>query len=189
MLTKILQNAAQYKITESNLPCLITYGEGMGGSHFSITLTTQLFASGSKILFLTAYPMAREDFLEQVGLDHTRVDFVRSVDELIEASSAQAIILESGNEALFLEAINHLPDIAERVIFVKNIEFFSEAVFTASTIFPKQIFSGNIDACGYKEKIATRQWKTIVAFNQPALDIGIVVPQLEKYNSFLVTTD
>ena len=185
----ILLSSEDFAISEKNLPCLITYYEGMGGSHFSITLVTQLYTSGSKILFLTAYPMAREDFLEQLGADHSRVDFVRSAEELSEAASAQVILLDSGNEALFLEATKSLPDIAERVIFVKNMEFFSDAVFDASALFSKKIFSGDIDACTHKEKLATKQWKTIIAFNQPTTNLNITVPHLEKYSSFLVTTD
>ena len=145
MIDKIILNGEDYQISEGNLPALVTYGEHMGGSHLSITLIAQLFLSGSKILFLTAYPMAKDKFLEQIGPDHSGVAFVNSIEELKQAKDAQVIILDSGNEALFVEVANTLPDLHERVTLVKNMEEFKEEVFEVCLPLEKLLLSGNID--------------------------------------------
>lgn len=185
MADTILLNKQLYRITEDELPCLITYGEGMGGSHLSVTLVANLFLQGSKILFLTAYPMAKENFLQQVGPDHSKIAFVNSLSELQEAKNTQAIILESGKEALFLEIANSLPDLHERIILIKNIEVFSEKVFEVCLNLEKVILSGNIDTCIAKEKISQHNFKTIVAFNQSTISLPITVPVLEKWYGYL----
>lgn len=185
MVDKILLNTESYSFTETDLPCLITYGEKMGGSHLSITLVAQLFSQGSKILFLTAYPMARENFLEQIGEDQSRITFVNSVSDLQESLTAPVILLESGNESLFLEAVKRISNIREYVILVKNIEKFNSDVFDAILDFKKIILSGNIDECVAKEAIAKKKFETIIAFNQPDTSIPLVVPQLEKWTAYL----
>lgn len=185
MVVKLVLNGEPYTMTERDLPCLVTYGEHMGGSHFSIALVSNLFLSGSKILFLTAYPMAKENFLEQVGADHSRIVFVDSISDLEKSLNTQAIVLKSGDEALFLEAIKIIPDLQERVVLIKNMEVFSEAVFKIALNLEKIILSGNIDTCVSKEKISKKNFKTKIAFNQPEIDIGISVPALEKYTGFL----
>ena len=76
MLDKLLLNWQPYKITENNLPVFITYGKNMGGSHLSIVLIADLFLQGSKILFLSAYPMARDNFLNQVGENNSKIEWI-----------------------------------------------------------------------------------------------------------------
>ena len=65
------------------------------------------------------------------------------------------------------------------------MEVFSEAVLDISLTFEKVILSGNIDACIAKEKIAKKNFKTLIAFNQPEIEIPLTVPTLEKYASLL----
>jgi len=157
----------------------------MGGSHLSIVLIADLFLRGSKIIFLTAYPMARDNFLNQVGIDNPNIISIDSPEELGEAIKAQAIIIESGNATLFLNAIKNLPDLNERIIFIKNIEIFNEEIYDACIESKKLIISGDIDECDYKDKIPNQQFKTIIAFNQPKTPIKIKIPTLEKWDSFL----
>lgn len=185
MAEKVILNGEPYTMTEKDLPCLITYGEHMGGSHFSIALVSNLFLSDSKILFLTAHPMARENFLEQVGIDHSGIAFIDSISDLRKSLNTQAIVLKSGDEALFLEAVKMIPDLQQRVVLIKNMEVFSEAVFNTILNLEKIILSGDIDACISKEEIVKKNFKTKIAFNQPETDIGISVPILEKYTGFL----
>lgn len=189
MINSFLLNKQPFKITEMDLPCLITYRERMGGSHFSVTFVANLFLQGSKILFLTAYPMAKEDFLQQIGTDHSKISFVNSFPELQVAINAQVIILESGNEALFLEVVKVLPDLHERVILVKNMEIFSDTLFDACLRLEKVILSGNIDTCITKEKISQHKFKTIIAFNQPTTPLAVTVPPLEKWTGYLLSSD
>lgn len=189
MLDKLLLNWQPYKITESALPAFITYGKNMGGSHLSIVLIADLFLQGSKILFLSAYPMAKDNFLNQVGENNPNIKFVDSTEELEDAVNAQAIIIESGNATLFLKAIETLPDIDERVIFIKNVEIFNDQVFGACFKSEKIIISGDIDGCVFKDKIQPEQFKTLIAFNQPQTPIGIEVPKLEKWHGYLSSKD
>lgn len=186
MKNTILLNDESYNFTKNDLPCLVTYAEKTGGSHFSITMVVDLFMSGSKILFLTAYPMAKENFLEQVGSDYSKIAFVDSIEELEKAKDSQVIMLESGNEALFNEVAKTLPDLQDRVVLVKNMEVFSEKVFDICVDLEKVILSGNIDTCVDKERISKKDYKTIIAFSKSEISLPIQVPELEKYNGFLL---
>jgi len=180
MINKILLNEEIYEVNEGDLPCLITYKEGMGGSYLSIVLIAQLFSQGSKILFLTAYPMAKDKFLEQIGEDHSNIVFVDSVSALEQAKNFQVIILEGDRKDLFIEAMKTLTDLDERIVLVKNIEKFSDKVFDSCLDLKKIILSGNIDECVAKEKIRQKSYKNIIAFNQPSTMLPIAVPILEK---------
>ena len=186
MAKRLILNNEPYIVSESDLPCLITYGEHMGGSHLSITLAANLFLSGSKILFLTAYPMAKENFLQQVGTT-SNVAIVDSISDLEKSYGYQAIILKSGDEALFLGAIKLIPDLNERVVLIKNMEVFSEEVINTSLALEKVILSGNIDTSTAKEKITKKNFKTLIAYNQPEIEIPLTVPVLEKYSGFLLS--
>ena len=189
MGNKILLDDKPYEFKENELPCLITYNEGMGGSHLTMTIVADLFLQGSKILTLTAYPMAKDNFLEQTGNDNSKIAFVNSMNDLEIAKNKQAIILESGNENLFLEVVKSLPDIKERVILIKNIEVFSNKTIENCLNLKKIILSGNIDECISKAEIVKQDWKTIIVFNQPNTSLSITVPELEKYNAFFLNSE
>ena len=185
MADKILLNNENYFAGEEDLPCLITYAPKTGGSHFSVTLVTNLFLNGSKILFFTAYPMAKDNFFEQINGMEDRVVYIESVDQLEANKNAQVVILKSGDEKLFLEIAPKLADINERVVLVKNIEVFSDAVFDYCSKLQKVIFSGDIDKCGAKDKIIAKGYKTIVAFSKPEFSLPFKLPALEKYDGYL----
>lgn len=189
MENNILLNGEFYKFSENDLPCLVTYAEKTGGSHFSITMVVDLFKSGSKILFLTAYPMAKENFLEQVGEDNSKIIFVSSVEELEKAKDYQVIMLESGNENLFLEVAKVLTDLQDRVVLIKNMEIFSEKVFDVCLNLKKVILSGHLDECIDKERINKKEYKTIIAFSKPEISLPIEVPELEKYHGYMLGQD
>lgn len=82
MTHSLLLNNHPFQADENYLPCLITYGEKVGGSHFSIVLVTNLFQQGSKLLFFTAYPMARDDFMEQIKGNEANVSFITDISQL-----------------------------------------------------------------------------------------------------------
>ncbi|MCX6785129.1 MAG: hypothetical protein NTV81_04375 [Candidatus Komeilibacteria bacterium] len=183
MLDQILLNNEEYYITEGGLPCLITYAEKAGGSHFSITMVADLFLRGSRILFLTAYPMAKENFLKQTKGNESKTTYITDANQL--NTNSQAIILESGNEKLFLEAVNKLTDINERVVFIKNMEVFSDAVFDVCLKLPKLILSGDIDKCFAKKQISEKLFNTTVIFTKPEVKLTYEPPVLEKYTGYL----
>src|SRR3989338_913960 len=82
----------EIKISGSDLPMLIHGKERFGASLFSITVSALMHAEGNKILMFTAYPMAKEEFLEQVG-DNSRVFYLENESDIAKASSFQTIIV------------------------------------------------------------------------------------------------
>ncbi len=184
-MNQVLLNGNEYKIQEKDLPYLVIYGEKSGGSHFTITLIKDLFLSGSKILFFTAFPMAKDNFLEQIGNKHTTLAFVNSTEDLENHRDSQVIILDSGNEDLFINAVKNLEDIKDRVVLVKNIEAFSKQVFDSCLGLNKIIFSGHIDNCVAKEEVIKKSYKNIVIFTKPEIPIKIDIPDLEKWCGYL----
>ena len=188
-MNKIILNNELYQVKEKDLPFLIIYGEKSGGSHFTITLIADLFLSGSKILFFTAFPMAKDNFLEQIGSDHPKVAFINSVEDIKNYKDNQVLILESGNENLFIEAISILQDLNERVVLVKNIEAFSQDIFNNCLDLKNVVLSGNIDICIAKEQILKKSFKSIVVFTKPEISLPIEVPILEKWTGYLSGQD
>lgn len=182
MFKKIFLNDAPHNFTEQDLPCLITYAHKTGGSQFSVSLTAQLFESGSKILFFTAYPMARENFMEMENDKLEDIAVVSTVDQL--DNTKRVIILESGNEQLFLDVLNKLNDIQDRVVLVKNAEQFSAETLNKSIGLNKLIFSGDIDNLPSGVNFDVTLFKTLIAFSKPN-KLPIDMPNnLEKYTGF-----
>lgn len=179
MAYPIILNNTVHSVSETELPCLITYCEKVGGSNFSVSFVADLFLQGKKILFLTAYPMAKDNFLEQVKGNEANIAYITDSGQLDQ--NVQGIILESGNEELFLQAIKKLPDINERIVLIKNMEVFSQAIFDACLNLEKIIFSGNIDTCVAKEQLKNKQFNTTIIFSKPTIDLKIELPILEKY--------
>ncbi len=140
MADQIILNNEVHHIGEDGLPCLIHYAPKAGGSRFTVAMVADLFLRGSKILFLTAYPMAKDNFLQQIKGSESKTAFITDEGQL--NTDAQAIILESGNEKLFLQAAEKLDDLNERVVLVKNTEVFNDAVFDSFLELQKIILRG-----------------------------------------------
>jgi len=183
MPDKILLNNFEHHFNENDLPCLISYGEKMGGSHFSVTLVADLFLRGSKILFLTAYPMAKDNFLEQLKGHESKIEYITDKSQL--NTTAQAIILESGNEKLYLQSVKQLKDLNERVVLIKNMEVFSGEVFNHCLGLSKVILSGDIDKCVAKAELSKKQFKTTILFSKPEIKLPFDLPVLEKYTGYM----
>jgi len=189
MIDQIILNNTVRDFDESILPCLINYEEKSGGSHYSVTLVANLFNQGFKILFFTAYPMAKENFIEQVGLNEDKIAFVLNQQDLLDNQDKQCLILESGNQALLDFTLNNLPDIKERIILIKNIEKFEDNIISKVLSFDKIILSGHLDECSLKESIIQKEYKNIVLFNNPKVKLSVTAPDLEKYNAYFWTKD
>lgn len=189
MIDKINLNDKEFVPTEALLPSLIHYLEKSGGSHYSVTMVAHLFNTGSKILFFTAYPMARENFMEQVGIDENKIAYVKTEEELKLNKDKQCIILDSGNQELLNFALDNLADINERVILVKNIEKFENEIILKVLAFNKVILSGHIVECDLKDEISKKSYNSVVLFN--ALDSISVgeIPSLKKYAAYFWTKD
>lgn len=185
MSHSILFDGGTYHFEEKNLPCLITYQDKSGGSQMSVTLAADLFLRGSKLLMLTAYPMARENFLEQVKGKEDHVFYVEKEEDLHDAQKYQAIIIKSGDAGLYIKALEVLSDINERVVMIKNMEIFDESTLVRSLSLQKIIFSGDIDKCVIKKELAEKDYKTIIIFSKPEINLPVQSPELEKYSAYL----
>lgn len=177
MINKLLLNNKKYSFKESCLPCFITYKEKTGGSQISISIIADLFLNGSKILFITAYSAGKDNFIEQIGDIKSDVLYVNDIEKL--NSKNPAIIIESGNELLFLEALKKLDDIEDRIIFVKNIETFSYNLLQKCLQFNKIIISGDIN----NNLLKNKNIKSIITFNEN-LELNFNVPKLPKYTGY-----
>ena len=184
---KILLNGEEHKINKDDLPCLVVYPEKSGGSQLSISLVADLFLRGEKILFITAFPAGKDNFIEQTKDKEEKISYVTDAAGL--DPEAQAIVLESGNEKLLLDALDKLDDVDERIIFIKNIETFNDEVFDRCLKKKNIILSGDLDKCSAKNQIAKTKYKTIIAFSKPAIPLPITLPALEKFIGYLRSED
>ena len=89
MADTISLNNEVYHIGEDGLPCLIHYAPKTGGSYFSVAMVADLFLRGSKILFLTAYPMAKDNFLLMAPCILRRYNF----DELVKSQKSEVFVI------------------------------------------------------------------------------------------------
>lgn len=178
-MNQILLNDKKFSFSKEDLPCLIHYSSGAGGSHFSVTMISDLFLSGSKILFLTAYPMAKDNFLQQVAGNENKVLIATQKYQL--TIDKQAILIESGNQNLFFEALNCLDDIDERIIFIKNFEVFDDKIILAVSSKQKLIISGDIDNSSIKDELTNKNFKTIIQFSKSNTKLYPECPILKKY--------
>ncbi len=189
MAYKILLNDEEFHFSENDLPCLVHYKEKQGGSQFTVTLVADLFLQGSKILFLTAYPYAKDNFLEQTKGMESKIFFVENKDMLAEAQNYQAIILKSGDSDLYMEALKTLPDISERVALVKNFEIFDQNILECSVKLEKIVLSGDINKSMVKKQISDKLYKTVITFSESETSFSFKIPVLNKYVGYLKTAD
>ena len=168
LMNKIQLNNEDFLFSEKHLPMLIHGEDKAGASLFTITIGANFIAQNKKVLFLSGYYMAREEFYKQIeGLpknDHQDVFFVK--EELPE----------------FIKSISSLPDIEERIIFIKNIELFSEEIFDLVCHYKNIIISGDINKCNFKEKIMNIEHASKIFFS-PFEEITL--SGFEKYQGFL----
>ncbi len=186
MAYTLLLNNEDCHMAEHDLSCLITYREKVGGSQFTVSLITDMFLRGSKILFFTAYASARENFLEQIRGLEAKTAYIESPERLESEKNTQMLMLKSGDERLFITAMHTLSDIHERVVLIKNIEVFSQEVFDASLSLKKIILSGNIDDCVARQQICDKKYGTNIIFSQPEMAFAVSAPPLERYTGYLV---
>jgi hypothetical protein len=189
MAYKILLNDSEFHFGENGLPCLVHYKEKQGGSQFTVTLVADLFLQGSKILFLTAYPYAKDNFFEQTKGMESKIFFVENKEMLAEAQNYQAIILKSGDGDLYMEALKTIPDLSERVVLVKNFEVFDQNILDSSVGLEKIILSGDIDKSIAKKQISDKFYKTTITFSEPETALPFETPALDKYVGYLKTAD
>ena len=168
---KILLNGEEIIFNKEDFPILISGACKTGSSIFSISLVTSLFENGNKILFLTAYPEAKIDLRRQIG----------------DSINDNAIIVDSGEENIFIEKLDQMEDLGDTVILLKNMENYSTNLFNKLKDQKLVIFSGDIDKCEFGEQLAKKDFKTKIFFSYP-LEIEVKNKiELPKYNGHIIS--
>lgn len=168
---------------------LIVYPPKVGGSHFSVVVLAHLLRAGERVLFVSAYPMAAEALQQELGGAVRGIVSVESERAVTANASAPVILLPSGDGQLFLRALEILPDVQTRTLFVKNIEQFDDAVVVACLGRSNVILSGNLDRTRIRDRILATTFRTVVTFSQTRIPFSVPVPSLERYTGFLVHAD
>ncbi len=167
-MNEILLNEEKFLYAENDLPLLLHGEDKAGASLYTITIAANLFAHGSKLLFLTGYEMAKQEFKKQTSL--------------LSAEDDRVIFFLKDQAEEFTKCMDTLLDINDRVIIIKNIDLFEERVFDLVSEKQKLIISGDIDTCSFKDKILSKKFKTKIYFSDLK---GIELPELQKYQGFL----
>src|SRR3989344_53946 len=135
MVKKILLNNQEFTFTEDDLPILIHGAHKAGSSLLTVTIISQLYMQGSKILFSSGYEMAEDEFKIQVN------EFYMNKVEII----------KRGYEEDFIRTIDSMKEGDERVLLVKNVERLSEKAFLKFKDKKKLVVSGDLEFCIFKD--------------------------------------
>ncbi|MCX6757520.1 MAG: hypothetical protein NTZ44_01390 [Candidatus Nomurabacteria bacterium] len=187
MSNKITLDNKDLEFNESFLPCLVIGADKSGASYFSVTLAGKLIQQGSKVIYFTAFPMAKEELLNQIGNERT-FDVLNEID-IANIPEDKSIIVQSGNKDLWTKVIQGIKNINEYIIFVKNIEEYDNSIFEIIGENKKILLSGDLDNCIYKENLVQKEWVSKIIFTVPKIDLNINIPNLEKYESYLDSKD
>lgn len=169
---KVILNNQKINFESCDFPILISGAEKTGSSFFSICLTAELLKNGYKVLFLSAYPMAKDDFKKQVG---TKVE--------------NSIIVESGEENDLIKAIKDIPDLRERIVLLKNIDVYSNKIFNILEDLQLVIFSGDLDKCTFVNSLVHKNFPTKIFFSSSVKYPYSIAPNLNKFCGEVVSAD
>lgn len=168
---KILLNDKEVVFNKDDFPILISGACKTGSSLFSVSLVTSLIENGNKVLFLTAYPEAKVDFRRLLG----------------ESINENAIIIDSGEEAVFLEKLEQIDDLENTIVLLKNMDVYSTKIYDVLKNHKLVIFSGDIDKCEFGEQLANKDFTTKIFFSYPEkIEIANKI-ELPKYKGLVIS--
>jgi len=147
----------KHHFDEHDLPTLIHYKAKEWWSHYSMTLIANLVLQWAKVLMLTWYSEAKEQFYRNTQAITEKTVVVHNLAEVKKNKNKQVIIIHDDDETLCLATIKELPDIHERIIFIKNIDLFHKNLLTTCLKYNKIILSGDLDACAAKANISKKK--------------------------------
>ncbi len=168
----ILINNKIVNFNHEDFPMLISGLPGAGSSFFSIELMVDLFKQGDKVILFSAYEQAKELFKKEM-----KGSF----------GDENALIIESGDDSLFIEQLDKIQDLSERIILFKNIDNYDSKLFDKLKDNKLMIFSGNIDECKFKDELLNKEFKTKIFFSYP---LGIKIEnklELPKYHGHIIS--
>lgn len=165
MVKKILLDNKEFHLTKSSLPTLIHGEEHTGASLFTISMFADLYMQGMKVVALTGYPMAIEEFGKQVG------------------SSENVHFFTKEKTGEFVDFVQSSTDIDNHVVLIKNIEFYGEEIFNTVQNFKHLIVSGDVNKCSFKNILLQHSFTTKIYFSP----LDAPLSDLQKYEGLLVS--
>lgn len=174
-----ITDSKEVLVTTRDLPMLIHAKEHSGGSLFAISVAAMLHEQGAKLLIFTAYPMAKDEFLSQIS-DVNTVLLLEGVQDLARAGKFQSIIVQSGNENLLLKVLEELPNLAEYVPFIKNIETITEPDILEYALSRESVIAGDAERGILSGVVLQASYATRVLFGSLA---GMEDLNLQKYQA------
>lgn len=166
----IVVNDQTIKFNHEDFPMLISGSPSTGSSFFSIELMVNLFQNGEKVVLFSAYEQAKELFKKEVG----------------DSTNENILIIESGDDNKFIEELSAISDLSERIVLYKNIDNYDVKLFNQLKDRKLVIFSGNLDACQFKDELLKKEFKTKIFFSYPK-DVEIEDKiELPKYCAFII---
>ncbi len=179
----ILLNGKSLSFNMSFLPCLITGAAKSGASFFSIIAIAQLIQKGAKVVFFSAYPMARDALLQQIWPSFCYE--VNDHEDVLTIPSHKSILIQSGNISLWNSVMTKIQDHDDYVFFVKNFEKYETSLFDTLSHCRYYLLSGSLDDCSFQKNLIQQQRSSIICFTPPLSDLGFAIPALEPYHAYL----
>lgn len=164
MLKKILLDGREFHFTQSDLPILIHGAEHTGTSLFTISVLADFYSQSTKVVALTGYVMAGEEFENQTE----------------SRENAHFFIKEKKDE--FIDFITRTSDINDYVVLIKNVELLDKEVFDSVKNLKNSIFSGDINKCSFKKELQEQSFSTKIYFS--SLEEPVELP---KYQGLFVS--
>ncbi len=186
MPTKITLNNKTFKFNEKFLPYLVVWVQKSWASYFSISLVANLINQGCKIIFFTAFLMAKQELLTKIWKEKTFN--ITKKDDLKNIPQNQSIIIQSWNKEELKQVIKNIKNLEDYIIFVKNIEEYDDSILEIIGTNKKIILSWNLDDCSFKDSIINKRWESKIIFTFPEIALNIQIPILEKYDGYLINT-
>lgn len=158
-------------INNSNLPLLISGGDGSGASFFSVSLVVSLFQKGHRLLFFTEQHFATDQFLEQSKISSDNYLIINSPEDFKKFERQAVVLIKSGEKDLFESALNNLDDLDGRIIFVKNIEkTLTNKTFQKLKSYQNLILSGSLPESSLQDDIKRINFTTKIFFTVDHLE-------------------
>ena len=172
---------SKHHFSEANLPALIHYKSGEGGSNYSMVVIENLILQWSKVLLITWYQAAKDKLFTEIKAIANDIVIVKTIDDVKKYRNTQVIIINEDNEKLCIQAIRKLDDTKDRIIFIKNIDIFHKPLLTLCLKYNKLILSWDLDTCTSTEAILKKRFNSILLFSQPKSKIPYRFIPLKKY--------
>lgn len=167
-MNKILVNQEELNFIENDFPMLVHGEEGSGASLYTVTVAVNLFSQGFPIVFLCGYPQAKKEFVKQVAKISYKDQVVFYTKEKI--SEFKEFVINPNNK--------------ERIIFIKNVELFSDDIFNSVLSKNKIVVSGDISKCVCMKQILNTKFNTRIFFSPLE---NMTFKLLQKYEGFFVS--